>query len=300
MAVAIARTVSVSAGDRDGTGVVVSPDGFVVTAAHVVSGQTRVTVAFEDGVEHPARVVRLATKTDLALLRAEATDWPCLPVRDIPAPVGSDALVIGSPGGRALSHSVAKGIVSGYRSDEDRVFVQTDAAINQGNSGGPMVGEDGRVIGIVSFKLVGEGVEGLGFAVASTELPRALDLRWGVESDPDEPDAPPAALDRVLPVVVPGPGVVLDPTTRYAIQRRPRTGHVISGLVLGALGAATVGVTVEQYNRNKVSGMRPVTWDLLRVANGAGWALIGTGGFQVGFGLATASGGGPIVPVEAP
>jgi len=294
---AVARTVSVEQSGSLGTGTVVSADGAVLTAAHVVAGADRVEVVFADGRRVPAVVARLGEgRSDLALLRSPGTDWPCMPLRDAPADVGSDVLVIGSPGGSALSHSVSKGIVSGYRRVHDRTLVQTDAANNRGNSGGPLVSDSGELIGVVSFKLVGDGVEGLGFATASTDVPAALGLRWGPESDP-VPTAPaPLQIDSFAPTVELGPGVTLDLDRRYRMGYAPRPRPLAAGLATAAAGAVLAGVSNAIATRD-----RPITraeWSGWVATNTIGWAMVAAGGTVAGLGVVIPSDTGPIRTVE--
>ncbi len=159
-----------------GSGVLVSSDGRVITAAHVVHNADEIVVQFENGEIIPARVVSSSPSTDLALLQLEK--MPVNPVivalgnsQDIE--IGEQIFIVGAPYG--ISHSLTVGYISGKREekimagDAGRIeLIQTDAAINQGNSGGPMFNMKGEVIGIVSHILSQSGgFEGIGFAVTS-------------------------------------------------------------------------------------------------------------------------------------
>jgi serine protease Do len=167
-----------------GSGVIVSPDGYIVTNAHVVAGATQVRVQLAPdraGAERsivrppgrvlPARIAGIDRETDLALLRVDAQGLAHLPLADSDnVRQGQLALAIGSPLG--LENSISMGIVSSVARQlrpEDRVvYVQTDAPINPGNSGGPLVDAEGRVIGInTSLLTQSGGSDGLGFAVPS-------------------------------------------------------------------------------------------------------------------------------------
>ena len=188
---AIQRTVRIEHEGGSGTGVIVSPDGAILTASHVADRRDNVDILFADGTKHTAYLVADDRDSDLALLRvASVTDWDCLPIRSTAASVGSDLFVIGSPGGDLLSHSVSKGIVSSYRAVEEAQLIQTDAAINAGNSGGPAINDDGELIGIVSFKLVGTGVEGLGFAVSTMNIAERLAFELSETPTPFTPATP--------------------------------------------------------------------------------------------------------------
>ncbi len=155
-----------------GSGFVIDEDGYVVTNNHVVERADKVSVKFDDGEEYDAKVLGTDPKTDLALLKVEAgKDLPALSWGDSDAmEVGDWVMAIGNPFG--LGGTVTAGIVSARGRDigagpyDD--FIQTDAAINRGNSGGPMFNLDGEVIGINSaiFSPSGGSV-GIGFAIPS-------------------------------------------------------------------------------------------------------------------------------------
>jgi serine protease Do len=168
-----------------GSGVIVDPDGYILTNAHVVRGAERVRVVLfsSEDVNSPhatlrsrttmmdARILGMEPETDLALLKIEASGLPSLPFaryRDVRQ--GQIVFAFGSPEG--LGNSVTMGVVSSVarQPDPDRamVYIQTDAPINPGNSGGPLVDIQGRVVGINTFILTqGGGNEGLGFAIPS-------------------------------------------------------------------------------------------------------------------------------------
>jgi S1-C subfamily serine protease len=159
-----------------GSGVVISAEGDVMTAAHVVQAMDEITVEFVDGPTLPARVVSSEPAADLALVRVDS-----LPSGVVAAPlgnsdtvrVGDQVLIVGAPYG--LGRSLSVGWISAryppntvYRAMPLAEFFQTTAPINQGNSGGPMFDLAGRVIGIVSHNISKSGgSEGLGFVVTS-------------------------------------------------------------------------------------------------------------------------------------
>ena len=155
-----------------GSGFILSADGYIVTNNHVVEDATGIQVKLADGRELAAKVVGRDPKTDLALLKVEATGLPVIPVGDSNAlQVGEPVMAIGNPFG--LEQTVTTGIVSAT----GRVigtgpydnFIQTDASINPGNSGGPLINARGEVIGINTaiFSQRGGSV-GIGFAVPSS------------------------------------------------------------------------------------------------------------------------------------
>jgi len=167
-----------------GSGVIVDPDGYIVTNFHVVKGADRVRVALtpvlndESQAEAllkakkrilPARVVGVSKMIDLAVLKVETTGLPTLPIGQYrQVQKGEIVLAFGSPQG--LENSVAFGLVSSVlrqqNPDDQMVYIQTDAAINPGNSGGPLVDADGNMVGINTFIYTKSGGnEGLGFAI---------------------------------------------------------------------------------------------------------------------------------------
>jgi serine protease Do len=154
-----------------GSGVLVDGKGVILTNFHVVDGVTQVMVQLTDGRKFTSKDVKTDPKTDLAIVRIEATDLPFLELGDSDAmEIGDRVLAIGAPFG--LAGTVTHGIVSAKGRSlhlnmyED--FLQTDAAINPGNSGGPLISLDGKVIGInAAIKSRSGGFQGVGLAVAS-------------------------------------------------------------------------------------------------------------------------------------
>jgi S1-C subfamily serine protease len=158
-----------------GSGVLISGDGYVVTNSHVIgSDKADVTVIFSDKHEAPARIIGIDKATDLALVKVDKSTQPPLKWGDSSqAKVAEWVLAIGSP--YQLSHSVSLGIISalgrknlGFSEYED--FIQTDAAINRGNSGGALVNARGELIGIntgIFSSGQNGGSEGIGFAIPS-------------------------------------------------------------------------------------------------------------------------------------
>ncbi|MBY8975412.1 Do family serine endopeptidase [Rhodobacteraceae bacterium NNCM2] len=157
-----------------GSGFVISSDGYIVTNHHVIDGADRITVRMSDRKEYEAEVIGADAQTDLALLKIEATGLPALELADSgELRVGEDVIALGNPFG--LGGSVTTGIVSGIARDIHAGpyvdFIQTDAAINRGNSGGPLFNEDGEVVGVNSaiYSTTGGSV-GVGFAVPSNTV----------------------------------------------------------------------------------------------------------------------------------
>ena len=173
---ATAAVVSLRGDEALGAAVMISRDGLALTSLHVIRGQSRVTAGFRDGTDRPVRLVRGDSVADLALVEVLCpADCPTIGLAPETASVGADVFAIGTPLAMSLTNSVTKGIVSGVRRRGSVAVIQTDAALNPGNSGGPLVAAgSGACLGIVTSKLVGEGVEGIGFAVVIDDALRAL------------------------------------------------------------------------------------------------------------------------------
>ena len=157
----------------EGSGIIATSDGYIITNAHVVEGASSLKVIMSDGKSYEAKLVGSDNITDLAVIKIEATGLQAAEFgSSSDLEVGDTVMAIGNPGGLELSSSVTQGIVSalnrqitssdsGYTMD----CIQTDTAINPGNSGGALVNMYGQVVGINSSKIVAEGFEGLGFAI---------------------------------------------------------------------------------------------------------------------------------------
>jgi serine protease Do len=155
-----------------GSGVIITPDGYIVTNNHVVSGATKIIVKLHDGREYTAKVVGTDPQTDLAVLKIDAKNLTPITFGDSSQiEVGDIVLAIGNPFG--LGESVTEGIVSGVNRNSLGIntyenYIQTDAPINPGNSGGALVDLKGRLIGINTAILSKSGGNnGIGFAIPS-------------------------------------------------------------------------------------------------------------------------------------
>lgn len=156
-----------------GTGFILSEDGYILTNRHVVRRTEEVQVTLYDETEYQARVIKRDRLADVALLKIESSfsnDLSGLPVcyANYPTP-GENVIVVGFP--LSLGATVTRGIVSGIRQTENQSLIQTDAPVNPGNSGSPLVNEFGEAIGIINSG-IGGGTQGIGFAVA---IPQALE-----------------------------------------------------------------------------------------------------------------------------
>ena len=151
-----------------GSGIIVSPSGRIVTAAHIVRGRKTVQIRLFNGESREARVAGIDNGLDLAVLELNSppdnlTPVPFEAIED--AVPGQAVFIVGHPFG--LTWSLSQGIISAVRGPADRRIpnvLQIDAGINLGNSGGPVLNKDGRCLGIVISKIIRGGAESLGFA----------------------------------------------------------------------------------------------------------------------------------------
>ncbi len=175
-----------------GTGIIMSEDGFILTNAHVISEEdygvaSQITVMLHDETEYEAEVVGCDTQTDIAVLKIDAKDLTPAEFGSSSAiEVGDPALAIGNPLGYDLFGTLTVGYISGLNREvnvNENTFklIQTDAAINNGNSGGPLINECGQVIGINSMKMSASyssntaAIEGLGFAIPIDDAKKIVD-----------------------------------------------------------------------------------------------------------------------------
>ena len=217
-AVSLARrsVVRVETEDGSGTGIVVGAEGYVLTNYHVVEGAKRISVQLADGRKSTALLLRASNRPDLALLRLAdgAQLTPALWGDAEALQLGQTVVAIGHSLNLQGAPTVSRGIVSALRSQRGVRYVQTDAALNPGNSGGPLVDLRGTVVGINTMRLEGEGlttVQGMNFAIAAGEA-----RRWLAE----QADALAAQPLTVAPEI--------QPETQGDEQHRPNVGKEVA------------------------------------------------------------------------
>lgn len=172
-------------GNSSGSGIIIRSDGYIMTNNHVISealqrgtnkvlNGAKIEVILPNEVDKPytATVIGRDEKTDLAVLKIDAVDLPAIEMGNSDEiKVGELAVAIGNPGGLEYMGSVTAGVISGLNrnisldQNSELKLIQTDAAINPGNSGGALVNAEGKLIGINTAKISGDGFEGLGFAI---------------------------------------------------------------------------------------------------------------------------------------
>ena len=260
-----------------GSGVIIDPNGYVVTNAHVVIGAHKAQVTILErpnaasgregrGAVHRrgllAEIVGLDLETDIALLKVQASGLSTLRLADSDSvEEGQIVFAFGSPMG--LDNSVTMGVISStarqFRPDDPMIYLQTDASINPGSSGGPLVDADGNVVGISTMILTQSGGnEGLGFAVPSSVVANVVDqLRQ---------------TGKVVRGEIGGVAQTISPALARG-WRLPRDWGVVIGDVDPASTAARAGVQVgdviEALNGRSVETARQFNVELYRPAAGA-------------------------------
>ena len=163
---------------NSGSGVIITSDGYIITNFHVVANADKLTVIDREGKEYAAKLIRKNESLDLALLKIEKANFKKTYV--IPSAknytIGDDIFVIGTPTSVELGQTISKGIISGNRTFDQNNFIQTDASVNGGNSGGALTKKSGELIGIVNAKISGLGVEGLGFSIPAELIITGLSI----------------------------------------------------------------------------------------------------------------------------
>lgn len=161
----------------EGSGIIITEDGYIVTNSHVINDRKGVSVEVRtfDDTSYEAVIVGYDSRTDLAVLKIDGDNFTSAEfVNSDQVEVGQDALAVGSPGGIEYSSTLTRGAVSAINrtlSDNTLVsYIQTDAAINPGNSGGPLLNSAGQVMGINTIKIVDTEYEGMGFAIPSNKV----------------------------------------------------------------------------------------------------------------------------------
>lgn len=177
------KITDVSDCDTQGTGIVISADGYIITNAHIIDNSKTayaLQIVTSDNKTYNAGVVAIDTRSDIAVLKADATGLtPATFGKSKDMSIGSTVIAVGNPGGLGYQNSITKGIISAFDrtvpSSTSVKYIQTDAAINPGNSGGPLCNLYGQIIGMNTSKIVSEHYEGMGFAIPSEKIKEIVD-----------------------------------------------------------------------------------------------------------------------------
>jgi len=171
-------SVTIKSDEGHGSGFLVSKDGYILTNLHVVAGAKNLTIITNDAINYPATLIRKNENKDLALLKVDNNFDYSFNISDQKNyNIGDDIFAIGTPNSIQLGQTLSKGIISGERISEEDNYIQTDASVNSGNSGGPLINKKGELLGVVNSKLLGIGVEGIGFAIPVFEIQNALYIK---------------------------------------------------------------------------------------------------------------------------
>lgn len=161
----IESAITIELGNSHGSGFIISKEGYALTNYHVVGDEKSVDVILSNGISLKGEVIRTNETRDLALVKLSGKGFKPVAINLGNILVGESVIAVGTPGKIELGQSLSKGIVSGKREIEGLVFIQTDVSISPGNSGGPLFNEKNEVIGIITSKLMGNGIDGIGFAI---------------------------------------------------------------------------------------------------------------------------------------
>lgn len=165
-----------------GSGIIMSADGYIITNTHIIEGCDTVSVELYNGEQFDAKLVGADSLSDISVLKIDASGLvPAEFVSSSTVYVGDDVVAIGNPLGEAYRLTMTDGIISGISREVNHNgtvmnLLQTNAAINEGNSGGALINSAGQVIGITNMKMISSsGVEGIGFAIPSDTLKAIAD-----------------------------------------------------------------------------------------------------------------------------
>lgn len=172
--------VTIKTKEGHGSGCLLSRDGLILTNHHVVGDSlARVQVIFEDGTKDSGTVIRVNPLYDLALVQVKPVQIKPLHVnRSKTIETGTEVFAVGTPEDVDLGQTVTKGIISGKRKVDEKIYIQTDVSISPGNSGGALIEKNGMVVGIINAKIIGKGIEGIGFAIPAYYIEEAMKVKF--------------------------------------------------------------------------------------------------------------------------
>lgn len=232
-----------------GTGVIINKEGLILTNYHVVEGATEIEVVLSNGKGMTANIVNFDSNMDLAVIKLNG-EIGSLPVAKLgdsdKLRTGEIAIAIGNPLGKQLMRSVTIGVISATGREitiNGKKFnlIQTDAAINRGNSGGPLLNSKGEVIGITTVKITNVGVEGLGFAIPINEITPKIEI---------------LSKPRLIHGLI-GQDITEDIATKHNIP----TGFYITGVepFSGAeMAGLRKGDIILEYNKIRISSLKEI------------------------------------------
>lgn len=249
--------ITVAVENRSGSGFIVNPDGSALTNKHVVGDANSVTVKLRNGDQLTAQVVKCATPQDICLLKLERQHLPAVQfASSAKLKQGQAVAALGSPLG--LSGSLTKGTVSAVDRDVDgQKFIQLDAALNQGNSGGPVINADGLVVGMATK--AAKEAQNVGFAIPSDDIMAFLttsnipfqaglgEAPKGSEKTEPEPAAPIEGAAPAAPAPAPMPAEPPSPLSRpWALLVAAAVVAFIVALITALVVASRKAIPVPQ------------------------------------------------------
>lgn len=170
--------VTIKSDRGHGSGFVVGSKGMIITSNHVIENANQIQVHFSNGVEFDAEIVSIDKNYDVALLKIPGSGYQPLKLNISETELGEEISTIGTPANLELGQSISKGVISGKRLMDNKVYLQLNMAVSPGNSGGPLLNSNGEVLGVVFAKVIGEGVEGIAFAVPTSKLIESLNISY--------------------------------------------------------------------------------------------------------------------------
>ena len=268
---ALPAIVQVQTANGSGSGFFITADGLVATNAHVIGSQQSALIITSTGAALQSNQVYVDQDRDLALVKVDAHGIQFLAVSPTLPMQGSDVIAIGTPGAHdatgtvLLPNTVTRGTVSGVREFSDTTvanvpgragtWIQTDAAINHGNSGGPLLNRSGVVIGVNTLSFSATGTPGINFALASTELAQVVHYRLGITLGP-QPKS--------------GPEATAPTSTKLSISSTPSGADIeVDGVFLGSTPSDVTVVEGQRVVRVTKKGFKPYERTILAQPNGA-------------------------------
>ncbi|MBW8814827.1 MAG: trypsin-like peptidase domain-containing protein [Caulobacterales bacterium] len=185
IAAAVKSVVTVYAGNGSGSGVLISPEGYILTNHHVAGSSGEVRVRWADGTSSVGQVVRADPRRDVALIRAKPAA-AALPIRHSPAVLGESVFAVGTPLRDEFANTLTRGVISGTRMLGGLPMIQSDVAVDHGNSGGPLLDERGQVMALTVAVYAPDDVShNINFFIPIASALQALGLTVGPEAAPD-------------------------------------------------------------------------------------------------------------------
>jgi len=170
--------VTIYAGDGHGSGFFISKKGYLLTNEHVVREANFVKVQLATGREILGDVIKVNSKRDVALIKVEESKVMALPIKNGELNIGNEVYAIGSPLAEDLKTSVSKGIISAYRVRDNLKYIQSDVTILPGSSGGPLLDENGNVVGVSVSNIIFLGTpSGINFFIPIQDALFALNIK---------------------------------------------------------------------------------------------------------------------------